>query len=322
LIDVYDAATGAFLRQIDAFEGFAGGVRVAAAVFGGQDVVIAAAGAGGFPLVRVFRASDGVPILQFEAFDHTFAGGVFVAVGDLDGDGTPEVVTGADADPNGFALVTVHDMAGQQISPNILAFDPSFKGGVRVAVGDFAGMGQADIAAAAGASGFPLVQILDGRSFTRSGLPFEVFDHNFAGGVFVAAAMLDASGLARLLVGAGGGDGGTGDEPVLRVFGADGTLRHDYVTAFGPGYHGGITVGTSRAFGRTSDVVLAGPAQEPAPARAGVASAGARIVAPLTPPPQVLAFDAGLMALTTGSLILDPDTGLADANFAGGVFVG
>src|SRR5262249_40076899 len=129
LIDVYDVTTGAFLRQIDAFEDFSGGVRVAAAVLNAQDVIVAAAGRGGFPLVRIFRASDGAQIGQFEAFDHTFSGGVFVAVGDLDGDGVPEIVTGADADPNGFALITVHNMAGQQISPNILAFDAAFKGG-------------------------------------------------------------------------------------------------------------------------------------------------------------------------------------------------
>jgi hypothetical protein len=74
LVDIFDAATGAFKLQFQAFEtGFTGGVRVAVGRLNGQDVVIAAAGPGGFPLVRVFSATDGTPLGQFEAFGHGFS---------------------------------------------------------------------------------------------------------------------------------------------------------------------------------------------------------------------------------------------------------
>src|SRR5262249_16790148 len=148
-----------------------------------------------------------------------FSGGLWVDIGDLDGDAVPEIVTGADA--GGFPLVSVFDIRGRMITPYIAAFDFGFTGGGRVAVGDFSGTCRADIAAAAGPDGFPLVQIVDGRSFRRQGLPFEVFNHAFAGGVFISAGALDSSGQDRLLVGSGPG------AAAVREFDAVGRLLRD-----------------------------------------------------------------------------------------------
>src|SRR5207253_3071515 len=54
LISVYDSRTFAPKYQFQAFDaGFHGGVRVAVATFQGQDVIVAGAGPGGFPLVRL-----------------------------------------------------------------------------------------------------------------------------------------------------------------------------------------------------------------------------------------------------------------------------
>src|SRR5207249_1250412 len=117
------------------------------------DVIIAAAGPGGFPLVRVFRASDGASLSQFEAFDHGFSGGVWVAAGDLDGDGNWEVVTGADAQADGDPIVTVRDAFGGIRSGNVYAFERGFHGGVRVGTADLDGDGRREILAAAGPGG-------------------------------------------------------------------------------------------------------------------------------------------------------------------------
>src|SRR5206468_4265970 len=146
--------------------------------------------------------SDGAPLGQFEAFDHSWGGGVNVAVGDLDGDGALEVVVGADAAPSGFPLVAVYDLQGRPRSGYVSAFEAGFHGGVRVAVGDFSGTGKANIAVGAGAGGFPLVQLLDGRTFARTAR-FEVFYHEFAGGVFVSAGPPDAAGHASVVIGGG-----------------------------------------------------------------------------------------------------------------------
>lgn len=96
-------------NQFFAFDGgFRGGVRVAAGdVTGdGQAEVIAAAGPGGGPHVRIFEVTPPSPqrVLtpdhrlrdEFFAYDPGFHGGVCVAAGELDGNNaTAEVVTGA-----------------------------------------------------------------------------------------------------------------------------------------------------------------------------------------------------------------------------------
>src|SRR5262249_4191160 len=139
-----------------------------------------------------------------------------------------------------------------------MAFDPGFKGGVRVDTADLSGTGRQDILAAAGPGGFPMVQVVDGRSFARGAL-LEVFDHSFSGGVYVAGARLDASGADRIVVGSGPG------ASVVREFDGSGRLLHDSVPVFEPGYNGGVQVGAVRAFGQPFDVILVAAASDHAP---------------------------------------------------------
>src|SRR5262245_35018507 len=98
-VRVYDE-DGALLREFNPYPGFTGGVRVAVA-FLNDDFdaeVITAPGPGFAPVVRIF---DGISFLQanvrplrdFFAYAEDFTGGVFVAAGDLDGDGIGEITT-------------------------------------------------------------------------------------------------------------------------------------------------------------------------------------------------------------------------------------
>src|SRR5262249_25300624 len=61
----------------------------------GVDDIITAAGPGGGPHVRVFNGNDGKLITEFFAYNPTFSKGVYVASGDIDGDGRAEIITGA-----------------------------------------------------------------------------------------------------------------------------------------------------------------------------------------------------------------------------------
>src|SRR5207302_1754993 len=75
-------------------ESAAAAVRVKTGVTGNALFTVAGAGEGGGPVVSVFNA-DGSPRASFLAYEESFRGGVHVAVADVDGDGVPDVVTGA-----------------------------------------------------------------------------------------------------------------------------------------------------------------------------------------------------------------------------------
>src|SRR5439155_19940268 len=107
---------------------FVGGVHVAAGDLDGDGRadIVTGAGPGGGPNVRVFNAGGGL-ISSFMAYEPGFPGGATVAVGDVDGDGRADVVTGAG--PGGGPLVKVFDIVGN-LKSAFYAYDPGFAGGV------------------------------------------------------------------------------------------------------------------------------------------------------------------------------------------------
>jgi hypothetical protein len=126
-------------------------------------------------------------------------------------------------------------------------FDPSFLGGVRVAVGDFTRDGLPDVVAGAGPGGGPEVRILDGKTGEQIPGPlgsFWAYDPMFAGGIHVAAADVDGDRVPDVITAAGLGGG-----PHVRVFnGKTGTVIADFF-AFDPDFHGGITVAAADVTG-------------------------------------------------------------------------
>ena len=78
----------------------------------GVDEIVTGAGPLGGPHVRVLKVSGGTltELASFFAYDPAFPGGVFVACGDVTGDGLAEVITGAG--PGGGPHVRVFSLAG------------------------------------------------------------------------------------------------------------------------------------------------------------------------------------------------------------------
>ena len=76
---------------------FGGGVRVAMGDINGDGVpeVVTAPGQGGGPDIRVFDGVTHAIINEFLAYDLAFTGGVFIALGDVNGDNFLDIVTGA-----------------------------------------------------------------------------------------------------------------------------------------------------------------------------------------------------------------------------------
>lgn len=139
------SSTGAVVRSWLAYQPlFHGGVRVATADLGGDGraVIVTTPGVGGGSHVRFFT-SQGAPARGgLFAFTDTVAAGAFVATGDVNGDGKPEILLGTG--PGVTPTLKVYDRSGHVIQE--LALDANLKArGVIPTVADVTGDGIADI---------------------------------------------------------------------------------------------------------------------------------------------------------------------------------
>jgi hypothetical protein len=97
---------------------------------------------------------------MFNAYDTYFRGGVRVAVDDVNGDGKPDIVTGAG--PGGGPHVKVFSGADGSVIRSFFAYGANFTGGVFVGAGDYNQDGKADILTGAGNGGAPHVEVFSG----------------------------------------------------------------------------------------------------------------------------------------------------------------
>jgi hypothetical protein len=155
------------------------------------------ADAGGGPLVTITFQNG--TYVSFFAYASTFTGGVRVALGDVNGDGSTDVITGAG--PGGGPQVNVYNVnnatGAVSLQKSFFAFSaPSFTGGVYVAAGNTNGDAFADVIVGAGATGGSRVQVYAGSAtglVTTSTLnDFFAYSPAFTGGVVVAAGQRDA----------------------------------------------------------------------------------------------------------------------------------
>jgi len=252
-VKLYDAS-GVVKKQFSAFAGFNGSISVAYGDLNndGEMDIVAAAGPGGGPHVKVFDGLSGNEIASFFAYDASFRGGVNVAVGDLNGDGRLELITGAGAGGGPHVKAFALNFSGGRATPqefaSFYAYDSSFRGGVSVAAGDVNGDGAFDIITGAGAGGGPHVKAFGfgapapARVALQELASFYAYDANFRGGVSVASGNIDGLGTDEIITGAGAGGG-----PHVKAFSrsTEGTLSTvSSFFAYDPLFRGGVEVGS------------------------------------------------------------------------------
>lgn len=210
---------------------FRSSISLALGEFNGDGVpdIITGAGPGDPPAVRVFDGRNGDILASFFVYNSNFLGGVNVAAGDIDGDGTDELVV---APGEGGTEVRVFDNFQSTFGFEPFQPDPTFLGGVRVAAGDTDGDGVDDIIVAPGAGREALVRVFDGSNPPNELNSFLAFP-DFLGGVFVSSGDVLANGRDAVIVRAVGSsplfrngrtvvlDGQTGG-PIITFEGGDG----------------------------------------------------------------------------------------------------
>jgi hypothetical protein len=242
---------------------------------------------GGAPLVNVYNASTGALVTSFYGLPATFTGGVRVAVGDVNGDGTDDIICAAG--PGAAPQITVYDGKTFQPIMSFYGLPVGFTGGCFVAAGDVNGDGFADIIVSADRGGGPQVTITSGKDGSMLA-SFYATAPTFTGGIRVAAADLFGSGHADVIAAAGPGGG-----PQVTIFSGK---TMSLLTAFytlAPTFTGGLYVagGDVRGIG-LADIIV------------GAEKGGG---------PQVTVFDGRTDKAYTNFYALNP-------TFTGGVRVG
>jgi hypothetical protein len=185
--------------------------------------IIAALGQSVRPLAAADRKTSTGGTLDLEALMQLSGSAVFA--------------TGADA--GGGPHVKVFRGSGTEIA-SFFAYNPNFRGGVRVATGDVNGDRTADIVTVAGPGGGPHVKVFDGKTFAEIA-SFMAFETRFTGGLTVATGDVNGDGRADIIVGADAGGG-----PRVSVFsmpaGATSPAMIANFFAYDPAFTGGVRV--------------------------------------------------------------------------------
>lgn len=220
------------------------------------DEMIMGTGTGFGPHVQVF---DGAGTLKssFFAFDKTHRSGIRVAVCDVDGNGTGEVI--AAEGPGQLPKVRIFSSAGAlQREFNVL--DGRFTGGVNVSCGDTDGNGVPEVIAAASTGGGPHILVYDvnGKAIVN----FFAYAQTFRGGVNVTATDIDGDGRDEIITGPEVG------APHVQIF----QIRPGGVHRLSPGFYafastfrGGVSVSGGDIDGDGIRELLVAPGQGHSP---------------------------------------------------------
>jgi hypothetical protein len=187
------------------------------------------------PHVRVFDGETGQPTITngFFAYGKNVRTGIRVAVGDLDGDGKAEIITGT-GNGAGTQIRTFNSTGTAVFTPGFFVYDKADRSGIKVAVGDVNGDGEDEIIAGSGSGKVAEIKIYD-RYGVKLG-SFYPYGSTYRSGIKIASGDVDADGYDEIVSGTESGGG-----PQVRVFEMNGTVLGSFF-AYDKNFRGGVDV--------------------------------------------------------------------------------
>ncbi|MFA5031023.1 MAG: FG-GAP and VCBS repeat-containing protein, partial [Patescibacteria group bacterium] len=249
-VDIYES-DGTRIRSFNVYgAGMTTGINVAVGdLTGNGNEIITAPRRGAGPHILRFKVNGTQLSPGFFAYSQRFHGGVNLAVGDVNGDGKDELITGAGI--TGGAHVRAFNASGGvlvNLPPNITYPEESFFGGVVVGAVDYDANGKDEIVVAPQSGRVADVKIFKGRVLQKT---FRAFS-NFRGGV--SLSVNESGGGARVILGAGAGGG----PQVLQYNTRTGAINELNVFPFVSSWRGGVTVAFWKYAGQTKFFAVGG----------------------------------------------------------------
>jgi len=181
------------------------------------DKIITAPDQAGGAHIRVFRGQKSYS--NFFAFDKEKRFGVNIATGDLDGDGSQEVIAGASHGEQ--PLIKIFDSYGT-FRNEFFAFDKADTSGLRLGIGDVDSDGLGDIIVIKQSKSYPLVKIFDQSGELK--FQFYAFNKYIKTDMELIVRDINNDGFAEIVI-----TPGKGLQPIVKIFNYSGTLLDQFI---------------------------------------------------------------------------------------------
>jgi len=217
----------------------------------GHEEIVTAQGKGGWPIVKIFDGYGNVINSGFSVLDGKFTGGVNLSCGDIDGNGTSEIIVAARQ--GGGPHVLVYNQEGRTLA-NFMAYDPNFRGGINVTAIDMDDDDKEEIVTGP-QYGAPHVQIfkIKTNAIQKLSPGFYAFSPQYRGGVSVGGADIDGDGAKELMVGVG-----DNARSAVKVYNIKEVVQKQFY-AYATNFLGGVNVAGGDVDGDGTDEVLTIP---------------------------------------------------------------